>query len=102
MLWVGDLNALALGKFGGNRPVQTDKGMVPTGLFIEALNEMMGSQDKRLNVIRERVPNIVSLTLYGIAATANAFARYASGLGRRPSRLPIYVMIALICGVLII
>jgi hypothetical protein len=48
-----------------------------------------------------RVPNVVSLTLYGAAALGSAFAGYASGLGQRSSRLPVYVMIALVCGVII-
>ena len=80
---------------------ETDKGLLPTGFFIQSQNEMIGNQDKRLNAIRDRVPNIVFLTLYGIAAIASAFAGYASGLGRRPSRLPVYVMIGLICAVIL-
>jgi hypothetical protein len=80
---------------------ERDKEMLPTGLFIEALNEMMSNQDKRLSAIRDRVPNIVFVTLYGIAGVASAFAGYASALGPRPSRLPVYVMIALICAVIL-
>jgi hypothetical protein len=80
---------------------KTDKEMLPTGVFIEALNEMMGNQDKRLSAMRDRVPTIVFVTLYGIAAVASAFAGYASALGPRPSRLPVYVMIALICTVIL-
>lgn len=79
----------------------TDKELLPTGFFIQSLNEMISNQDKRLNAIRDRVPNIVFLTLYGITAVACAFAGYASGLGRRPSRLPVYVMIGLICAVIL-
>jgi uncharacterized membrane protein len=79
----------------------TNNGMVPTGLFIQALNEMIDNQQKRLTAYRNRVPNLVLLTLYGAAAIAGAFAGYVSGLGRRSSRLPVYVMIALVCGVII-
>jgi hypothetical protein len=79
----------------------TDTEMVPTGLFIQSLNEMIDNQAKHLNAIRDRVPNIVFLTLYGVAATASAFAGYASGSGERPSRLPIYVMIILVCSVIL-
>jgi hypothetical protein len=78
-----------------------DTGMVPTGLFIQSLNEMIDNQEKHLNAIRDRVPNIVFLTLYAVAATASAFAGYASGSGERPSRLPVYVMIILVCGVIV-
>jgi hypothetical protein len=79
----------------------TDNRMVPTGLFIQSLNEMIDNQEKRVTAIRQRVPNVVFLTLYGTAAIAGAFAGYASGLGQRSSRLPVYVMIALVCGVII-
>jgi hypothetical protein len=79
----------------------TDNRMVPTGLFIQSLNEMIDNQQKRLTAYRSRVPNLVLLTLYGAAAIASAFAGYASGLARRSSRLPVYVMIALVCGVII-
>jgi CDP-diglyceride synthetase len=67
----------------------TDNAMVPTGLFIQSLNEMIDNQQKRLTAYRNRVPNLVLLTLYGVAAIASAFAGYASGLGQRPSWLPV-------------
>jgi hypothetical protein len=80
----------------------TDNGMVPTGLFIQSLNEMFDNQAKHLSAIRDRVPNIVFLTLYGIAAIASALAGYASGLGRRPSQFPVYVMIVLVCALILL
>ena len=82
--------------------VATDNGMVPTGLFIQSLNEMLDNQEKHLNAIRDRVPNIVFLTLYAVAAVSSALAGYASGLGRRPSHLPVYVMVVLVCAVILI
>jgi len=80
----------------------TDNAMVPTGLFIQSLNEMIDNQQKRLTAVRKRVPNLVLLSLYGSAAVAGAFAGYASGLGKRPSRFPAYVMIVLVCAVILI
>jgi hypothetical protein len=79
----------------------TNTEMVPTGLFIQSLNEMIDNQAKHLNAIRDRVPNIVFLTLYGVAAAASAFAGFASGSGDRPSRLPVYVTIILVCSVIL-
>ena len=64
-----------------------ESGMVPTGLFIQSLNEMIDDQEKRLTAIRNRVPNIVLLALYGIASVASAFAGYAGGLEARGSSL---------------
>jgi hypothetical protein len=79
-----------------------DNGMVPTGLFIQTLNEMIDDQEKRLTALRNRVPNIVLLALYGVATVAGAFSGYAGGLGARASRLPVYAMIFLICAVILL
>ena len=62
---------------------------------------MIDNQAKHLNAIRDRVPNIVFLTLYCVAAAASAFAGFASGSGERPSRLPVYVVIILVCSVIL-
>ena len=70
----------------------TDNAMVPTGLFIQTLNETIDDHAKRLAALRNRVPNIVLLALFGIAIVAGGFAGYASGLDARRSRLPVYVM----------
>jgi hypothetical protein len=79
-----------------------DKGIVPTGLFIQTLNEMIDNQEKRLTALRNRVPNIVLLALYGVAVVASAFAGYASGLQSRRSRVPVYLMGALVCAVILL
>jgi len=79
-----------------------DNGMVPTGLFIQTLNEMIDDQEKRLTALRNQVPNIVLLALYGVATVAGAFSGYAGGLGTRASRLPVYAMIFLICAVILL
>jgi hypothetical protein len=72
--------------------VAQDNGMVPTGLFIQTLNEMIDDQGKRLEALRNQVPNIVLLTLYGVAIVASALAGYANGLEARRVRFPVYVM----------
>jgi len=64
---------------GGDRQIQT-------------LNETIDDQAKRLAALRNRVPNIVLLALFGIAIVASGFAGYASGLDARRSRVPVYVM----------
>jgi hypothetical protein len=43
-----------------------DSGIVPTGLFIQSLNELIDDQEKRLTALRNRVPNVVLLALYGL------------------------------------
>jgi len=79
-----------------------DNAMMPTGLFIQSLNETIDDQAKRLAALRNRVPNIVLLTLFGIAVVAAAFAGYASGLDTRRSRLPVLVMGLLVFTVIML
>ena len=79
-----------------------DTGVVPTGLFIQTLNEMIDNQGKRLHALQSRVPNIVFLALYGVAIVAFIFAGYANGLGARRVRLPIYLMGALVSAVILL
>ena len=79
-----------------------DNGMVPTGLFIQTLNEMIDNQGKRLAALRNRVPNIVLLALFGIAAIASGFAGYACGLEARRTRLPVYIMGFLVSAVILL
>ena len=77
-----------------------DRGLIPTGLFIESLNVMIDDQGKGLAALRSRVPNIVLLALFAIAAVAGAFAGYASAVDSKRTRLPVYVMGLLISGVI--
>ena len=79
-----------------------DSGMVPTGLFIQALNEMIDDQAKRLAALRNRVPNVVSLGLFGIAAVVAGFAGYASGRDTKRTRLPLYIMGLLVTTVILL
>lgn len=80
----------------------SDAGMVPTGLFIQTLNETIDNQAKRLAAQRSRVPNIVQLALYGVAIAASGFAGYATGLKARRSRKPVYVLGLLVASVIIL
>ena len=79
-----------------------DAGMVPTGIFIQTLNEMIDNQEKRLTAGRNRVPNIVLLALYGIAIVAGAFTGYGSGLEKGRSRLPVYLTGILVSSVILL
>jgi uncharacterized membrane protein YidH (DUF202 family) len=81
---------------------KTDTGMVPTGLFIQTLNELIDDHEKRLTAARNRVPNIVLIALYGLAAVASGFTGYASGIEARRSRLPVYITGVLLCSVILL
>ena len=79
-----------------------DSSMVPTGLFIQTLNEMIDNQGKRLAALRNRVPNVVPLVLFGIAAVASAFAGYASGFEAKRNRLPVYTTGVVVVAVIVL
>jgi hypothetical protein len=79
-----------------------DNAMVPTGIFIQSLNEMIDDQEKYLVETLHRLPNIVLFTLYGVAAVSIAFAGYAAGLDAQRSRVPVAIMGILICLVILL
>lgn len=77
-----------------------DRGLVPAGLFIASLNEMIDDQGKRLSALRNHVPNLVLIALFVIASIAGGFAGYASALDTQRTRLPVFVMGVLISMVI--
>ena len=79
-----------------------DNAMVPTGIFIQAINEMIDDQEKFVIATHNRVPNIVVIALYCIATVASTFTGYAGGLESRRSRLPVYVMGVLVASVILL
>jgi hypothetical protein len=79
-----------------------DNALVPTGLFIQSLNEMIDDQEKRLTAFANRVPNIILMALYGVAIFSGAISGYASGLEVQRARLPIYAMAVLIAAMILL
>lgn len=76
-----------------------DNGMVPSGLYIQVLNAVFDSQDKRLAAFRARAPSIVLIGLYAISFLAIGFAAYVSGQEKENWRLPIYTIALLVAVV---
>ena len=79
-----------------------DPAPVPTGVFIQSLNEMIDSHAKRLAAFHNRVPDIVFLALYGVAIVAFALVGYANGLEKRRVRLPTYLTGAIVASVILL
>ena len=79
-----------------------NNAIVPTGLYISALNEMIDDQEKRLSAFRNRVPVIVICGLYGIAIIVVTFTGYAAGIEKQSSRLPCCVLSIVIASVLLL
>ena len=79
-----------------------DNAMVPTGVFIQSLNEMIDNQEKRLAALHNRLPLIILIALYGVSVVAVGFAGYASGLQARHSRLPVYITGILVAAMVLL
>ncbi len=73
-----------------------DNAMVPTGLFIQSLNEMIDDQEKRLSAMSNRLPLVVIAALYAMSVTGIGFAGYGSGVESKRARVPV-----LITGILV-
>jgi hypothetical protein len=79
-----------------------DNAMVPTGIFIQSLNEMIDDQEKRLTALHNRLPIIILIALYGVSIIAVGFAGYSSGLQARHSRLPVYITGILVASMVLL
>jgi hypothetical protein len=79
---------------------EKDKTLIPAGLFIQSLNQMIDAQGVRLAALRNRIPSIVLVMLYVLAAAAGGFVGYASAMDPRLTRLPVVIMGLLISLVL--
>jgi hypothetical protein len=72
--------------------VTANPHMVPTGLFVQALNDMIDMHEKRLTAGRNHVPPIVLITLEGIAVFAMACAGYGVAMARMRRRGALLIM----------
>jgi hypothetical protein len=79
---------------------EKDKALIPTGLFIQSLNQMIDAQGVRLAALRNHIPNIVLVILYVLAVAGGGFVGYASAIDPRLTRLPVVIMGLLISLVL--
>jgi hypothetical protein len=79
-----------------------DSAMVPTGLFIQTLNDMIDSQQERLVPTYNHLPNFVLVVLYGLAALAVGFSGYGRTLRQERSMVPVYTVGVLVCIVILL
>lgn len=79
-----------------------DNAMVPTGLFIQSLNEMIDDQEKRLSAMTNRLPLIVIAALYGISVMAIGFAGYGSGVESKRTRVPVHITGLLVATIVLL
>lgn len=79
-----------------------DNGMVPTGLFVQSLNEMIDNQEKRLAALHNRLPPIIVIALYGVSIVGIGFAGYGSGVEAKRSRLPVHIAGILVAAMVLL
>ncbi len=82
--------------------VAKDNAMVPTGLFLQALNEMIDNQEKRLAALNDRLPLIVVIALYGVSIIGIGFAGYGSGIESKRTRVPVYLAGVLVAAMVLL
>jgi uncharacterized membrane protein len=79
-----------------------DNAMVPTGIYIQTLNNMIDAHEKRLTHSRSYVPGIVMIVLYGIAIFTLGLLGYISWADARSSRVPEYLVSVVFASVLLL
>ncbi|MFO1162787.1 MAG: hypothetical protein U1E60_28400 [Reyranellaceae bacterium] len=79
-----------------------DNGMVPTGLFLQSLNEMIDDQEKRLAALHNRLPPIIVIALYSVSIVGIGFAGYGSGVETKRSRVPVRLMGILVAAMVLL
>jgi hypothetical protein len=78
------------------RAAEIDPNPVRTGLFIQALNEVIDNFGKRNATINRHVPELILLLLYGTFLLAGVILGFTSGVaGHRPSMVG-YLMVLII------
>lgn len=79
-----------------------DAHSIPTGLFIQALNETIDLDAKRVAALENHVPDTVWVLVLLVAALATLSLGYGSGLGGHRIGLPMFVTPLLITAVITI
>lgn len=79
-----------------------DNAMLPTGVYIQALVDVVDAQEKRLTAFRADVPDLVMLALYGIAIFSVGFVGYASWADGRSLSVSDYLVGVLVASVLLL
>lgn len=69
---------------------------VPTGLFVQSLNDMIDAYGARNAALDRHVPEIVLFLLFGAFVLTAVLVGYASGIARHRASFATYVLVALI------
>jgi hypothetical protein len=76
--------------------------VVPSGLFLQALNSLIDVHEERLTARRNEVPSVVFIILDGIAIVAFGFAGYGLQLANARCRAGLWIMAVMIGSVIML
>lgn len=79
-----------------------DNRSIPTGLFIESLNEVIDLHSDRLAAMKNRVPEVIVYLLYMVALVTLGFLGYGIGVSRRKNFTPVIIAMVLITLILMV
>lgn len=74
--------------------------VVPTGQFVEALNNLIDTNEKRISAGRNHVPSAIFIALEGIAIIAIGFTAYGANWGSTYIRWSTWLTAVMIAGVI--
>ena len=81
---------------------EVDPRPVTTGYFLQSLNDMIDARGARNDTLQRHVPVEVYYLLVLIFVATSGLTGYASGIGRRQSRVPGLVLGALVCLLVVV
>ncbi len=88
---------------GAARAAEADPNPVTSGLFVQAINEMIDSYGRRDAGLNRHVPEAVLFLLYAALLVSGAVVGLSSGLsGHRPSRASSMAMVLLVVALVFI
>jgi hypothetical protein len=79
-----------------------DPRAIPTGLFIQSLNEVIDLHAKRVTAMENHVPESIFVLLSVVATLSLGLVGYGAGMGRDRNLLPMVVSVILIASVILL
>jgi len=79
-----------------------DPRAIPTGLFVQSLNEVIDLHAKRLTALENHVPESVLLLLCLVAVLSLCLVGYGAGMGMHRNLLPTVISVLLIASVIVL
>jgi hypothetical protein len=76
--------------------IRADERPVVSGLFVQSLNALIDSFDRRNAALNRHVPELVLILLFGTFILTGSMVGYTSGFAGRRAIFPTYVLMALI------